>query len=82
MTIFKDTFPHEYLAHLKVLGDHERKVVISFYGLMGKPKLSLEEIAEIFRDPGLNTNKTRNVLSTAMGKLRSTHEREQLRCKS
>jgi hypothetical protein len=76
---FADEFPHEYHEYLPILDDEERKVVVSFFGIVGKPKLSLEEIAEVFRTPGIDTNKVRNQLSLAMGKLREAHDRAKLR---
>jgi len=77
--VFTDKFPYEYTNHLDKLEDRERKVVVSFYGLSGKTKLSLEEIAEVFRGPGIDTNSIRNVMSLAMGKLRDAHDQEQIR---
>lgn len=77
--VFRDKFPYEYHNYLDKLEDQERKVVVSFYGLAGKTRLKIEEIAEVFRDPGIDTSKIRNILSLAMGKLRDAHEQEKLR---
>lgn len=76
---FSDEFPYEYMDFLGKLEEEPRFVVMSFYGLAGKPKLSLEEIAEVLRDPGLHTNTVRNTLATAMAKLREEHDLAKLK---
>jgi DNA-directed RNA polymerase sigma subunit (sigma70/sigma32) len=77
--VFTDSFPYEYHNYLDKLEAKERKVVVSFFGLAGKPKLTVEEIAEVLRDPGIDSNKIRNQLSLAMGKLRDAHDKEKIR---
>ena len=77
--VFTDSFPYEYTNYLSKLDTKDRKIIVSFFGLAGKPRLSIEEIAEVFRDPGINSNKIRNQLSQAMGKLRDAYDQAKLR---
>lgn len=77
--VFTDEFPYEYHNYLDKLEDKERKVVVSYFGLSGKPKLTLLEIAEVFRTPGVDTNNIRNMLSLAMGKLRDANDQASLK---
>jgi DNA-directed RNA polymerase sigma subunit (sigma70/sigma32) len=72
---FFTKFPYEYHNHLDILDDRERKAVVNYFGLAGKTKLSLEQLAELFRDPGLSTSETRALLSQAMGKLAGAHQK-------
>jgi len=68
-------FLYEYYNLLGELDARERKVVVHFFGLAGRTRLSVEEIAEIFRNPGLDSARIRDTLSIAMGKLRNAHAR-------
>ena len=74
MTTFKDKFPYAYSNHLSVLSDEDKKIVVNYYGLGAGGRLSLEEIAELIRKPGLSTTAVRGRLTRAIGKLREAHE--------
>lgn len=75
----RETFPYEYYDFLEKLDEKDREVLILYYGLCGKPKLTLLQIAEVFRTPGLDTNSIRNVIAVAMGKLREAYDKHKLR---
>lgn len=59
----------EIEKNLHKLTPRERTVVIYRLGLQGKPKLRDEEIAELIRSPGINTNSVRSLVASAMQKL-------------
>lgn len=75
----RESFPYEYFDFLEELDEKDREALLLYYGLCGKPKLTLLQIAEVFRTPGLDTNAIRNAVVVAMGKLREAYDTHKLR---
>lgn len=76
---FKREFHMPYLAYFHVLEDVEKKILTHHFGLMGAPKLSDEQIAELLRKPGVNTVDIKQQIAQAVGKLRDAHDRDAAR---
>lgn len=71
----KDGLPVAYFDHLHSISPDAQKILIQYYGLQGTPELSLEEIAELRRDPDIDTNAVRGAISMAVKELREAYEK-------
>jgi len=71
----RDLFPKEYLTYLANLNKEDRELIELYYGLNGKAALTLEQLAELRRNPDVNTNAVRGELLQVVAKLRGQYEK-------
>jgi len=70
-----DQLPKEYLSVINKIPKEKRELLEQYYGLNGTPALTIEQLAELRRDPDVNTNAIRAAVMEAVGELRETYAR-------
>ena len=70
-----DQLPKEYLSVINRIPKEKRELLEQYYGLNGTPALTIEQLAELRRDPDVNTNAIRAAVMEAVGELRETYAR-------
>lgn len=76
MSKFRERFPYKYYNHLDKLTSKEYQTIIHYYGLGTNQILSISQIAELQRGPGVSSETVRQQLQSGLYKLRKASSNE------